>query len=128
MNTADRSIALVDAAMRRRFAFVELSPAHRADRAGCSALARRARARTRSRADLLDALNARIDDADFAIGPSYLMKPGVYRDGGLERIWRTKILPLLEEHHYGEGRRRRARYGLDVAARAAPRRRVDALP
>ncbi|MGV9549187.1 hypothetical protein ACWDR6_12380, partial [Streptomyces ardesiacus] len=31
----------------------------------------------------------------------YLMKPGVYRDGGLERTWRTKILPLLEEHHYG---------------------------
>ncbi|MGX4689237.1 hypothetical protein [Streptomyces sp. JNUCC 63] len=43
------------------------------------------------------------EDADFAIGPSYLMKPGVYRDGGLERTWRTKILSLLEEHHYGEG-------------------------
>ncbi|GAA2342043.1 hypothetical protein GCM10010246_29090 [Streptomyces cuspidosporus] len=64
-------------------------------------------------ARLLDALNARIDDADFAIGPSYLMKRGVYREGGLERTWRTKILPLLEEHHYGEGIDVNARYGLD---------------
>ena len=41
-------------------------------------------------------------DPDFRVGPSYLMKKGVYRDGGLERTWRTKILPLLEEYHYGE--------------------------
>ncbi|WP_225830426.1 DUF4357 domain-containing protein [Streptomyces sp. NK08204] len=124
MNTADRSIALVDAAMRRRFAFVELSPRTEPT----SGLLRRwlkSEGRDAAPADLLEALNARIDDADFRIGPSYLMKPGVYREGGLERTWRTKILPLLEEHHYGEGVDIEKRYGLEalqasVAARRTP--------
>ncbi|MGW7355484.1 DUF4357 domain-containing protein [Streptomyces sp. NPDC054802] len=116
MNTADRSIALVDAAMRRRFAFVELSP--RAEpTAGLLARWLKREGRDLEPAHLLDALNARIDDSDFAIGPSYLMKPGVYRDGGLERTWRTKILPLLEEHHYGEGLDVVARYGLAALRR-----------
>lgn len=111
MNTADRSIALVDAAMRRRFAFVELSPRTEPT----SGLLRRWLAREgrdAEPADLLDALNSRIDEADFRIGPSYLMKKGVHRDGSLERTWRTKILPLLEEHHYGEGLDIEKRYGL----------------
>ncbi|WP_313896474.1 DUF4357 domain-containing protein [Streptomyces sp. GC420] len=113
MNTADRSIALVDAAMRRRFAFVELSPRTEPTRG----LLRRwlhAQDRDVEPADLLDALNARIDEPDFLIGPSYLMKKGVYREGGLERTWRTKILPLLEEHHYGEGVDTDRRYGLQT--------------
>ncbi|TVT60824.1 DUF4357 domain-containing protein [Amycolatopsis rhizosphaerae] len=117
MNTADRSIALVDAAMRRRFAFVELSPRTEPTKG----LLRRWLAREgrdSEPADLLDALNARVDDPDFQIGPSYLMKRGVYREGGLERTWRTKILPLLEEHHYGEGVQVEKRYGL-AALRAA---------
>ncbi|MET9254873.1 AAA family ATPase [Streptomyces sp. NPDC003717] len=113
MNTADRSIALVDAAMRRRFAFVELSP-RTEPTAGLLARWLTREGKDPEPARLLDALNARIDDADFAIGPSYLMKPGVYRDGGVERTWRTKILPLLEEHHYGEGLDVAARYGLDA--------------
>ncbi len=111
MNTADRSIALVDAAMRRRFAFVELSPRTEPTRG----LLRRWLAKEgkgAEPADLLDALNSRIDEADFRIGPSYLMKKGVYREGGLERTWRTKILPLMEEHHYGEGVDIEKRYGL----------------
>jgi 5-methylcytosine-specific restriction enzyme B len=116
MNTADRSIALVDAAMRRRFAFVELSP--RAE--PTSGMLRRwldREGHDGHAADLLDALNSRIDDPDFRIGPSYLMKPGVYRAGGLERTWRTKILPLLEEHHYGESFDIERRYGIDALSR-----------
>ncbi|MFP8884205.1 AAA family ATPase [Streptomyces mangrovi] len=113
MNTADRSIALVDAAMRRRFAFVELSP-RTEPTAGLLARWLEREGRDAEPARLLDALNSLIEDPDFAIGPSYLMKPGVYRDGGLERTWRTKILPLLEEHHYGEGLDVAARYGLDA--------------
>jgi 5-methylcytosine-specific restriction protein B len=119
MNTADRSIALVDAAMRRRFAFVELSP-RTEPTAGLLARWLKREGKDLEPARLLDALNARIDDADFAIGPSYLMKPGVYRDGGLERTWRTKILPLLEEHHYGEGLDVAARYGLDALREQRP--------
>ena len=111
MNTADRSIALVDAAMRRRFAFVELSPRAQPT-AGLLERWLKHQGRGLEPARLLDALNARLSDADFAIGPSYLMKPGVYRDGGLERTWRTKILPLLEEYHYGEGIDVTAQYGL----------------
>ncbi|KPH98271.1 ATPase associated with various cellular activities AAA_5 [Actinobacteria bacterium OV450] len=120
MNTADRSIALVDAAMRRRFAFVELSP--RIEPTG--GLLRRwlGDEKDSEPADLLDELNARIDDADFRIGPSYLMKPGVFRAGGLERTWRTKILPLLEEHHYGEGLDIESRYGLPALRQAVARR------
>ncbi len=111
MNTVDRSIALVDAAMRRRFAFVELSPRTEPT----SGLLRRWLAREErdtEPADLPDALNFRIADPDFRVGPSYLMKKSVYREGGLERTWRTKILPLLEEHHYGEGVNIEQRYGL----------------
>ncbi|MEU8760025.1 DUF4357 domain-containing protein [Streptomyces sp. NPDC048659] len=122
MNTADRSIALVDAAMRRRFAFVELSP-RLEPTSGLLRRWLRGEEKDPEPADLLDALNARIDDADFRIGPSYLMKPGVFRDGGLERTWRTKILPLLEEHHYGEGLDIEKRYGL-----AALRRSLAAGP
>lgn len=119
MNTADRSIALVDAAMRRRFAFVELAP-RTEPTAGLLARWLQREGRDPEPARLLDALNSRIDDADFAIGPSYLMKPGVYREGGLERTWRTKILPLLEEHHYGEGLDVTARYGLDALRAQRP--------
>ncbi|MFF4793455.1 DUF4357 domain-containing protein [Streptomyces sp. NPDC001276] len=111
MNTADRSIALIDAAMRRRFAFVELSPRTEPT----SGLLRRwleREGKGSEPADLLEALNSRIDEPDFRIGPSYLMKKGVYREGGLERTWRTKILPLLEEHHYGESVDVEKRYGL----------------
>ncbi|WP_329584596.1 DUF4357 domain-containing protein [Kitasatospora sp. NBC_01250] len=129
MNTADRSIALVDAAMRRRFAFVELSPRTEPT----SGLLRRwlaAKGHDSEPADLLDALNSRIDETEFRIGPSYLMKPGVYRERGLERTWRTKILPLLEEHHYGEGIDIEKRYGLAVlqAESAARRARFVTQP
>ncbi|MFF0158130.1 DUF4357 domain-containing protein [Streptomyces sp. NPDC005263] len=123
MNTADRSIALVDAAMRRRFAFVELSPRTEPT----SGLLRRwlaGKEKDAERADLLDELNSRIDDVDFQIGPAYLMKPGVDREGGLERTWRTKIIPLLEEHHYGEGVKIEKRYGL-ASLRAALAARED---
>ncbi|MFJ3647766.1 DUF4357 domain-containing protein [Streptomyces murinus] len=111
MNIADRSIALVDAAMRRRFAFVELSPRTEPT----SGLLRRWLAKENKEpepADLLDELNSRIGDSDFRVGPSYLMKKGVYREGGLERTWRTKILPLMEEYHYGEGLDIEKQYGL----------------
>lgn len=125
MNTADRSIALVDAAMRRRFAFVPLHPSEPPVR---DVLRRwlAASGRDAGVADLLDELNARIDDPDFKIGPSYFMRDAVHADGGLERAWRTAILPLLEEHHYGDGIDVAARYGLDaIRARVAAKIQLE---
>jgi 5-methylcytosine-specific restriction protein B len=112
MNTADRSIALVDSAMRRRFAFLSLHPEdERLD------LVLRAWLRDRNlpedRADLLVELNRRIQDKDFKIGPSYFMNANVRSDEGLDRIWRTSIIPLLEEYHVGDGIDIRSKYGLD---------------
>ncbi len=102
MNTADRSIALIDAAMRRRFFFIELSPT----KSPIDGLLRRwlvAHDLKPTTADLLDLLNTLIDDPDSAIGPSYLMDRGIDIPGRLERIWQYGILPLLEERFYGVG-------------------------
>ncbi|MFJ8136049.1 AAA family ATPase [Streptomyces sp. NPDC096013] len=124
MNTADRSIALVDAAMRRRFAFVALHPD---EEPTDEMLARWIERRTSTGeiepaedvAALHRELNRRIEDKDFRIGPSYLMRPSAYAPGGLERVWRHAILPLLEEHHYGDDSVDiEARYGLATLRRA----------
>ena len=113
MNTADRSIALVDAAMRRRFAFMELHPSEEPVR-GLLARWLHKKGLPEEPAELLGRLNDRIPDRDFKIGPSYLMTRAAATEEGLKRIWRTQILPLLEEHHYGDGTDVRGRYGLDA--------------
>lgn len=128
MNTADRSIALVDAAMRRRFAFL---PLHPSDQPTKDVLRKWLIATDRPAevADLLEALNEAIDDEDFKIGPSNFMRDSVFEAGGLDRTWRTSILPLLEEHEYGRLTRAEVEetYGLDaVRARIATPRPVDA--
>lgn len=132
MNTADRSIALVDAAMRRRFAFLPLHPAEPPINGVLRSWLRSENQPERV-ANLLDELNTRIDDPDFKIGPSYFMRDAIFADGGLERAWRTSILPLLEEHHHGDlnGEQVRAKYELDVIAARVDRREevaADAAP
>ncbi|MDX3524535.1 McrB family protein [Streptomyces scabiei] len=117
MNTADRSIALVDAAMRRRFAFRRLSP-ERPPVHGLLDRWLRRHGMPEFPARLLDELNRRLGDADRAIGPSYLMKPGAARPEGLDLIWRTQILPLLEDQSYGTGVDVEEEYGL-ASLRAA---------
>lgn len=113
MNTADRSIALVDAAMRRRFAWQGLFP-------GEAPVADMLRKWLRNhnlpadRADLLDALNARIGERDAAIGPSYLMTSRVATDEGLAKVWKHHIMPLLEERHVGEDIDLHRHYGLQA--------------
>ncbi|MBU3688542.1 MAG: AAA family ATPase [Acidimicrobiales bacterium mtb01] len=100
MNTADRSIALVDAAMRRRFYFIELSP----ERPPIKGLLDRWLARNGLpdlAARLLDELNDRLATPDLAIGPSYLMSTEVADEAHLRRVWDYSILPLLEERFYG---------------------------
>ena len=100
MNTADRSISLVDTALRRRFGWVEFMP-------DSSVLKDSSVAGIALKA-WLDALNARIrefvgrDARNLQIGHSYLMQGGSpIRDlATLKRAIRDDIVPLLEEYCY----------------------------
>jgi 5-methylcytosine-specific restriction enzyme B len=113
MNSSDRSIALVDTAMRRRFWFQEMHPDEPPVRHLLAEWLKR-EDQPEDSALLLAALNERIDDRDFRIGPSYLMSETAKSQSGLDRIWRTQLLPLLEEHYYGDMSKAEVieRYGL----------------
>lgn len=100
MNTVDRSVVDVDAAMRRRFGFYELHP-DREPVAGLLGRWLKATSRDAERAALLAELNNRIDDYDRKVGPAFLMKRDADRPDGLARVWRYSILPLLVEWHHG---------------------------
>jgi 5-methylcytosine-specific restriction protein B len=117
MNTADRSIAKIDSAMRRRFRFVELHPRTPPVR-GLLAEWLNRKTLPAWPARVLDELNARIEDADAAIGPSYLMDPQIYqRDDGMERVWQYSIMPLLADLFYGQSDLEE-RYGLTALRKA----------
>lgn len=135
MNTSDRSIAMIDAAIRRRFAFIELHP----QEGMIEGLLDRflaAKGKPSLRADLLRALNLEIEgtDRDLMIGPSYFMGHHAESDIGLERIWRYELLPLLEEHYFGRYDRNevRKRFGLASIRRKAEQlvsgSNVDSVP
>ena len=101
MNTADRSIALVDLALRRRFHFVEFHP----DKPPVRGLLRRwldeHASGMRWVAEVVDRANAKLDDRQAAIGPSYFMKPDLSKEM-VDLIWEHNVLPYIEERFYGE--------------------------
>jgi 5-methylcytosine-specific restriction protein B len=103
MNTADRSIAMVDAAIRRRFAFVELHPQDGIIK-GMLERFLVANGRSTLPSELLDAINLElgVDKRSLAVGPSYFMKPDSADAEGLRRVWKYELMPLLEEYHFGE--------------------------
>lgn len=117
MNTADRSIALVDTAMRRRFAFKALHPSTEPTK-GMLGKWLAAQELPQTSALVLERLNGLIADEDFKIGPSYFMRRSVHEGDGMSVAWETSILPLLEEHHFGEGRDVAKEYSLSRILKA----------
>ena len=101
MNTADRSIALVDLALRRRFYFVEFHPAKWPVKDVLRRWLKTNKAEMEWVADVVDEANKRLgDDAHAAIGPSYFMQLNL-DTGGVERVWRHSVLPYIEERLFG---------------------------
>jgi MoxR-like ATPase len=102
MNTADRSIALIDAAMRRRFHFVPFFP-HEGAMKGLLGRWLADGGGRHAVAAFLDAVNIELLDRvgeHLLIGPSHFMKSDL-SDAALERIWTYNVFPLIEEQLWG---------------------------
>ena len=104
MNTADRSIALIDAAMRRRFHFMPFFPNHGPMRGLLHRWMRQNSRNDEWIARLVDQVNYELIEqmgSDHAlIGPSYFMKERL-DESGLRRIWEYNIEPLIEDQFFG---------------------------
>ncbi len=93
MNTADRSIALMDTALRRRFEFMEMMPEYNnlKEVAGIDI------------GQMLKTINERIEylyDRDHTIGHAYFINVSDMET--LANVFKNKILPLLQEYFYDD--------------------------
>jgi MoxR-like ATPase len=126
MNTADKSIAVVDYALRRRFAFATLRPIE----GGKSVVLRQwLDAHRVSNSEEIELLFVTLNtvvaarDESLAIGHSYFMPNEVAGNGPfsndlLEFIWRYRILPLVAEYEYElTATQINEKYGLDAIRR-----------
>ena len=111
MNTADRSLAMLDYALRRRFAFVELRPAFDSDgfRAYRDGLHD---SRFKDLVDEVESLNRAIAEDEslgegFCIGHSYFcnMKPETCTDAALDSIVEYELIPMLKEYWFDESKK-----------------------
>lgn len=92
MNTADRSIAPIDTALRRRFVFEEIPPQPDLVNNDIDGIDLK---------QMLTAINKRIEylyDRDHTIGHAYLIDVETIED--LKVAFKTKIIPLLAEYFY----------------------------
>ena len=96
MNTADRSIALVDLALRRRFYFEEFHPVKGPVKDVLREWLTKNAPDMMWVADVVDEANKRLDDSDAAIGPSYFMREKL-DEVAVKRIWKHSILPYVGE-------------------------------
>jgi 5-methylcytosine-specific restriction protein B len=96
MNTADRSVALVDHALRRRFAFLALYPDYD--------VLRRFHANTgfpvAGLINTLQRLNRQIGDPHYEVGITFFLRWNLAEQ--LEDIWRMEIEPYLEEYFFDQ--------------------------
>ena len=93
MNTADRSIALMDTALRRRFEFVEMMPEY-SDLKEVADI---------NIGKMLKTINERIEylyDRDHTIGHAYFINVSDLKT--LANVFKNKILPLLQEYFYDD--------------------------
>ena len=123
MNTADRSIALVDLALRRRFHFVEFHPG----KPPIQGLLRRWLQQNAPRmawlADVVDRANDKLDDRQAAVGPSYFMRERLDEEM-VRLIWEHNVLPYIEERLYGQ-HERLAGFELDALRRERQGAKTD---
>ena len=129
MNTADRSIALMDTALRRRFEFVEVMPSATVLAnvlSGADALEDLEDADHRLTVALFASINERIRllyDRDHQLGHAYFL--GAASPISLAQVVSKKVLPLLQEYFYGSWERVCDALGCPYDERGRSRRGLD---
>jgi energy-coupling factor transporter ATP-binding protein EcfA2 len=98
MNTADRSIALIDHAFRRRFSFVFVPP----DYDGLAAHLSELKLDWVQLVKVLKSVNAAIGDRNYHLGTSYFLTAGSNLTEVLPEIWEGEIEPYLEEYFFDQ--------------------------
>ena len=93
MNTADRSVASFDHALRRRFAFIRLEP----DYAVVESQLTAAGLDASPLVDLLKDVNEQIKDPNYYLGVSFFVSAGSDLPALFDDIWSTEVYPYLEE-------------------------------
>lgn len=96
MNSADRSIGLIDTALRRRFHFVSFYPTQDEMKDVLRNWLEKNAPEVKWVADLVDDTNRMLNNPDFAIGPSHFMKPNL-DEALVRKIWRRSIIPYVED-------------------------------
>ena len=96
MNTADRSIALVDHALRRRFAFLYVPPNYE----GLRQYHQSTGYSTVELVNLLSHINAQIGDPHYQLGTSFFLRENLKAE--LKSIWQLEIEPYLEEFFFDQ--------------------------
>ena len=96
MNTADRSIALVDYALRRRFAFILLQPQYE------TLIKRHSDTKfpIGKLVSILKKLNKVIDDPHYEVGISFFIRKDLAEN--IEDIWCMEIEPYIEEYFFDQ--------------------------
>lgn len=121
MNTADRSIALMDVALRRRFTFEEMMP----DVQALSDALAEANVDETLRtlvASVFTKLNERLRylyDREHQIGHAYFF--GVRSLADLRAVFANRILPLLQEYFYGQWDKVALALGYPIKADGSPK-------
>jgi 5-methylcytosine-specific restriction enzyme B len=104
MNTADRSIALVDLALRRRFHFVPFFPHEPPIQGLLRRWLQRHKPEMEWVADVVDRANQRLENRHAAIGPSHFMDSRLNEER-VRMIWEHSVLPYLAEQLFTEEER-----------------------
>lgn len=126
MNSADRSIALLDSALRRRFYFVAFSATESPVAEVLSAYLRRNHPTMTWVSDVVARANRLLDDPAVAIGPSHFIRDGL-DEQWVRRAWDHAVLPTLADYFYGQ-QERLAQFDLDVLRDAVKAPDDDADP
>ena len=100
MNSADRSIGLIDAALRRRFHFVSFYPSDDHLREVLPSWLAEHSPDLAWLAPVLDRTNALLADPHLAVGPSHFLKSDL-TEKAARRIWTYSVLSYLQDQFFG---------------------------